>query len=361
MQQWYQFSENDWTKIQKNWLDWWNHDLDRSLLVIEAAQPAGRAAPPLTDPHLTQFDSDFSPDHIIFQIEQELDKIHYFGDAFPKWFPNFGAGFLAALLGSTPEYNNKTTWFHPPPIFRLASLEKPIDQNQLWYKRFNAIYTTAAQRWGGEILIAYTDIGGNLDILASLMGSQQLLTAIMDKPDEIKVYCKHITRRWLELYQLLNENLPKQQKGQTCWAPIWAPGTTYMLQSDLSIMISPRMFNQFVLPDIEACCDVIEYPFYHLDGPGAVRHIDALLSIKKLRGIQWIPGAGAPPPEEWLPLLEKIRNAGKLCQVYVSVEGALAIAKSLGQKGFLFSIGDGRNLTLPEAERCLEAFNRLTS
>jgi hypothetical protein len=113
------------------------------------------------------------------------------------------------------------------------------------------------------------------------------------------------------------------------------------------------------MPDLETCCEFIAYPFYHLDGPGAARHLDALLSIEKLRGIQWVPGTGAPSPEEWLPLLEKIRHAGKLCQVYVSVEGALKIARALGQQGFLFCIGEGRLPTPQEAQYCLEEFDRL--
>ena len=63
-----------------------------------------------------------------------------------------------------------------------------------------------------------------------------------------------------------------------------------------------------------------------------------LLSLERLRGIQWIPGAGQPPPEAWLPLLKRIRDGGKLCQLYVSPEGARTIARELGGQGFAFYI-----------------------
>jgi len=85
---------------------------------------------------------------------------------------------------------------------------------------------------------------------------------------------------------------------------------------------------------LEACCMALDHNFYHLDGKGAIRHLDMLLSIKRLNGIQWIPGDGAPPPEEWLPLLKRIRDGGKLCQLYVSPQGALRIIRELGGKGF---------------------------
>jgi hypothetical protein len=113
-----------------------------------------------------------------------------------------------------------------------------------------------------------------------------------------------------------------------------------MLQSDFSYMISPKMFRRFVLPDLEACCAAMDYAFYHMDGKGQIPHLDMLLSISRLRGIQWVPGDGNPTPEHWLPLLKRIRDAGKLCQVTVPPEGALTIIRALGGKGFCFVIGE---------------------
>ncbi len=63
-----------------------------------------------------------------------------------------------------------------------------------------------------------------------------------------------------------------------------------------------------------------------------------LLSLERLHGVQWVPGGGQPPPEEWLPLLKRIRDAGKLVQLYVSPEGAQTIVRELGGRGFAFYI-----------------------
>ena len=62
------------------------------------------------------------------------------------------------------------------------------------------------------------------------------------------------------------------------------------------MITGPEMFERFVLPDLAACCDRLDHAFYHLDGKGELPHLDLLLSIDGLRGIQWIPGAGQPPP-----------------------------------------------------------------
>lgn len=122
-----------------------------------------------------------------------------------------------------------------------------------------------------------------------------------------------------------------------------------MLQSDFSYMLSPAMFERFALPDLERCCAALDYSFYHLDGKGQLPHVPYLLGIERLRGIQWQPGAGQPLGHHWLPLLKQIRDAGKLCQVYVPPEGALSIVRELGGKGFIFAI-DSPNLTETDAE-----------
>ena len=132
-----------------------------------------------------------------------------------------------------------------------------------------------------------------------------------------------------------------------------------MLQCDFSYMISPRMFERFVVPDLSACCETLDHGFYHLDGIGEVPHLNHLLNIARLRGIQWIPGAGQPAPEEWLPLLKRIRDGGKLCQVFISPLGARRIVQNLGGKGFLFVIYDDvHEFVQPErAEAFLKVLN----
>jgi 5-methyltetrahydrofolate--homocysteine methyltransferase len=118
-----------------------------------------------------------------------------------------------------------------------------------------------------------------------------------------------------------------------------------MLQCDFSYMISPGMFERFVMPDLETCCAELDFAFYHLDGKGEIPHLDQLLSIDRLRGIQWIPGDGQPPPEEWLELLSRIRQGGKLVQLYVSAKGALKIIREFGGKGFAMYIMDRMSAT----------------
>ena len=236
----------------------------------------------------------------------------------------------------------------------IEDLQLEYDPQNMWWKRVKDITAAITERWQGQLAASVTDLGGNLDILASFRDTQRLLVEVVDQPEEVDRLVAQITRLWIRYYNELDAIIRPTCRGTSCWTPIWSTGKTYMLQCDFSYMISPRMFERFVVPDLTACCDTLDHGFYHLDGKGEIPHLKHLLGIERLRGIQWIPGDGQPAPDEWLPLLKRIRDGGKLCQVFVSPAGARRIVQNLGGKGFLFVIYDDKH-EFVQAERA-EAF-----
>jgi 5-methyltetrahydrofolate--homocysteine methyltransferase len=330
-----EYSEEDWETLARNWGAWWAGEHDRPLVMI-ASPLQKRVREELT----IEFLLHKPVDQVLDFYQSRFANTRLSGDAGPKWFPFFGAGVAAAFLGAellcAPDEG--TIWFEPARPLESFDLAGLFDGDNLWWQRVQQLTQAAIERWGDRVCVGITDLGGNLDILASLRGSQQLLMDLLDCPDEIEAATRQITRLWLRYYRELHAITQQNGRGTTPWAPIWAPGRCYMLQSDFSAMVSPKMFERFVLPDLIACCNALDYAFYHMDGKGQIPHLDLILSIDGLHGIQWIPGDGQPPPEAWLPLLERIRRAGKLCQLFVSAAGALEIVRELGGKGFAFGI-----------------------
>jgi len=92
---------------------------------------------------------------------------------------------------------------------------------------------------------------------------------------------------------------------------LWADGKLQQLQADLSVMISPELFEAFVLPDLDEACNWLDYSIYHLDGQEQIRHLDMLLSIRKLNAIQWTHVAGQPEITRFIPVFQRIQSAGK--------------------------------------------------
>ena len=65
---------------------------------------------------------------------------------------------------------------------------------------------------------------------------------------------------------------------------------------DFNFLIGPREFERLFLPDIARQAATAGRAIFHLDGPGAARHIDALLDLPELQAIQFVPGAGTGGP-----------------------------------------------------------------
>ncbi len=335
------FTEQDWQRIARDWSAWWAGELNRPLVMIEGFDAPWNDG--LTDIHnlgglVINLPFDMSADQVLDYYQPRLEAKHFYGDAFPRWKLTFGPGIIAGFLGARVHPKPETVWFEPSAPVAIQDLQLQCSAENVWWQRIRDLTQRAVERWGDQVCIAHTDLGGNCDILASFVTTQQLLFELHDHPEHVARLVNQITQVWLHYYQALYNIIRASPCGTTPWAPIWSPGRCYMLQSDFAYMISPAMFERFILPDLQACCDTLNHAFYHLDGKGQIRHLDQLLAIKNLHGIQWIPGDGAPPPHEWLPLLKRIRDAGKLCQLFVSPQGAQTIVRELGGRGFAFYI-----------------------
>jgi 5-methyltetrahydrofolate--homocysteine methyltransferase len=260
-------------------------------------------------------DFSISPDAIIDRIDWELSTYEFYGDSFP-WvnMHHFGPGVAAAFLGAAVHPAENTVWFSPQKQIPIEELSFSYDSGNPWLNRIKDIYRAGMNKWGGNVCMAMTDLGGALDILASFAGTQNLLLECVEHPEEVSRLAREITGFWLQFYEELTEIV----RGQQCfsdWSSVFSEKPSYILQSDFSFMIGPGMFREFVYDELVRAAAVMEKPIFHLDGIGELKHLDSLLSIPEISGIQWIPGAGEPETRDYSELYAKISRAGKKIMV----------------------------------------------
>ena len=108
----------------------------------------------------------------------------------------------------------------------------------------------------------------------------------------------------------------------TCaWLPMYcSDGRYYIPSCDFSIMVSTEMFREFFLPELLAEIAWLDRTVYHLDGPGALRHLDTLLDIGQLDAIQFVYGDGAKPASRWMHVFKRIQAGGK--NLHITIETA---------------------------------------
>lgn len=363
------FSAHRWTRVKENARRWWDGTLGRPLirLTVDGRDP-GRDRPELPFRYFTaQYPITTPADAIVDAWDYELSRKNYLSDAFPSVWPNFGPGVLAAFLGATLHTAPDTVWFHPEQEKEIVDLSftEPVDPTERWLHFIQAICQSAMQRWSGLVQVGMADLGGTLDVLSTFRPGEKLLLDLYDEPGEVKRLVGELSHRWWESFDLINRSLQPQNPGYTAWATIFSEKPYYMFQCDFCYMIGPDMFREFVLPDLAACCKRIPHGFYHLDGPGELPHLDALLEIEELKGIQWIPGAGQPDIEHWPEVYRKIRSAGKLIQIYTGQSSTLGykvldvLAEQLGSADGILMIGEVPADEKDDALRFLERYGAL--
>jgi len=312
------FDQERWQIVRETYRRWWEGDLDRPIIPVElAGRDPGRDMP--SAPLLSQetcADLSVSPEDIVDRLDYELSTRVYLGDAFPYVnMDSFGPGVIAAFLGARLDNSSGRVWFFPQEHVPITEIHVEFDPDNAWFQRIRDICACAMERWQGQVLVGMTDLGGNLDILSAFRPSERLLLDLYDHPDEVKRLTWEAHEAWHRYFDEINQILQPINPGYSDWSGIYSDAPSYMLQCDFCYMISPKMFDEFVKPELQATCKRLSHSFYHLDGVGQLVHLDSLLTIEQLEGVQWVPGDGKPDCAHWPEVYQKIHAAGKKVQI----------------------------------------------
>jgi hypothetical protein len=332
----------DWQEAKQRLAAWWRCEvIDRFAFHVTAPRDKPLGDIPAPTPPESLFDRWLDPDYRIRSAERRFATTWYGGEAFPYFDPYLGPGSFALYLGSEPVFSEDTVWYQAC-LGDLSQAESVrLDDHNRWWQATKLLAQEGIRRGKGRYLTSLPDLIENLDTAASLLGIRKLLHELPDRPQLVH----RLQRRLLELYFRCFEQLyaiVADEGGGCCFSAfsVWAPGKMVKVQCDMSAMISPRMFEQFVVPYLSEQCERLDYSVYHLDGVDAIRHLDLLLSIPKLTALQWTPGANKPDPgsEEWFDIYRRARRAGKaLLLLGVDKKDVQRLVEELGPEGLLIS------------------------
>ncbi|HOG46503.1 MAG TPA: hypothetical protein PLB78_07645, partial [Anaerolineae bacterium] len=305
----------------------------RAVIQVTAPRPGERRLSPPADLCQRWLD----PDYAVAAAEEELRLTYFGGEALPIFWPNLGPDVFAAYLGCSLELGEATTWAQPclATWGDLARIQLRLAGP--WWQATVRLLEAAGERLAGACLIGLTDLHGGGDALAALRGPQAFAFDLVDDPAEVKAAMQMVAAAWFEVYERQFAITQRWSPGTTTWLGLWSPGRWYPVSCDFGCMVSGAMFAEFFLPELLGEIAYLDHALFHLDGPGALHHLDALLAIDKLAGIQWEPGPMPRAMLPWLPALRCIQAAGKRLHITVLPHDVEPLLRALEPEGLCLS------------------------
>ena len=339
-------------ETKKRYVNWWNHKgivLNMWEHFQEGVQPHADIPEPKPYKDLNQrwFDPEWRAEYLDWYVAHSS----LMADMLPVANTQLGPGSLAAILGGVFEGGEDTIWIHPNPNYTDDITFDPNHPNWLLHKDLLHACKKKAQ---GHYYVGMPDLMEGLDVLAAMKGTDKVLLDTVMQPEVLEQQMQQINDIYFRVFDELYDIIREGDEMAFCYFSSWAPGKMSKLQSDISTMISIDDYRRFVQPFIREQCQKIDYTLYHLDGVGAMHHLDALLEIKELNAIQWTPGVGEPQggSPKWYDLYKKILAGGKsIMACWVTLDELRPLLDHIG--------GDGVHLEMDfhnerEVEQALE-------
>ena len=329
----------DWEKKEKRYLEFWareNHD--RPLLCITA--PREGAQKPPAGVHASLRERWMDTEFVLKRANWEMQNTCYLGEAFPALNPDLGPDFFASCYGTELEFGENTSWARPWMSDEDVEAFDGFwfDENSVYCQKMLELTRAAVEDGKGKYFVGITDLHPGGDGLVSMRGPQNMCFDTLDYPEFIKKGVMALLPGFQKIYEELYRLTTKYQKGSTCWMGIWHPGRWYPTSCDFSCMISEDMFEELLIEEIEKEISYLDASIYHLDGPDALKHLDRLLRIPSLKGIQWVYGAGNPTASHWIPEIKRIQAAGKCVQIVVEPGELEVMLRELRPEGLMYMI-----------------------
>ena len=314
----------DWEIVRKRFEAFWAVGLhDRVLLSASAPRsPAPRAPfhPPASPVDLERQWTD--PDAIVASTLESIGSRFLAGEALPVLYHNWSAGH-ALPFGCVPHFAADTVWVDPAPLGPDGFPALGGWRESPWWEWMKASTERASRESRGRYFVM--PVWGNHagDTLGLVRGTERFMLDVAENREWVRRAVREMSGILVEAFEELWVRVSPALtglKGSINYVSLWSPGRTMGFDCDVSCMLSPRDFQEMFLPPLVETMRSVDHRIYHLDGPGALHHLETLLDIPEIHAIKWVPGDGQPGILHWVPLVRRIQEKGKGVVVYARPE-----------------------------------------
>ncbi|GHU35245.1 hypothetical protein FACS1894105_03550 [Clostridia bacterium] len=269
--------------------------------------------------------------------DYNISCTEYYSDAFPSMMPNLGPEIFSAMCGCPYEFGPDTTWSSACITDWDADADKGVfDRNSDAFRWVDEFTRELLKYSRGKFAVGFTDFHAGADHLAALRDPAELCLDLLENPEYVKAKLETSYREFFKLYDYFYNMITLEGEATSAWIPVISPGKYNVTQNDFSCMVSSEMFREFFYQGLIDEAGQLDATVYHLDGPGALKHLDDILDVKRINAVQWVPGAGNDGFDRWIDVYKRIQKAHKGIYLGVHVSELDSVFANLKPDGVWF-------------------------
>lgn len=297
-------------------------------------------------------------DLILRHALEDAENTFFGGDLIPAYYPSLGPDEVACYCGAKLEFQEDsmhTNWCVPFVEDWAETEPLHIHEDSPYWQRILQIYRRGAELLKGKMLMYHVDLHTNMDLLAAVRGTENLCMDLIDCPELVDEAMKQSRALFHKLWKDIAEAGQMDENGY--WFGAYGQKGMAILQCDFGAVISPEMFERWVMPALEEEADIVDRVIYHWDGPETLRHKKALLNSDKIHTLAYVPLPSEGGHINLLPMLRELQDCGKGVYVSGTPEELKMMHKVLDPTKTIYNTSAK---TQSEAEELLEWFEKNT-
>ncbi len=252
-------------------------------------------------------DSFLSDYERMFYLSEALDQ-----DAFWTAEPYTGIPWMEAILGCELRAGFESVTAEPW-LKSLDNLEAVrFDPTNPWFLKYLEFTEKLVALSAGRFPVGMPIMRGPSDLVGAIMGQTEMIFALADEEERMRELFRRVTDAFIAVLEAQNRLIPPFHGGSSLgFYHVYCPGKSIWHQDDLSAIMSPALFAEFVAPEERRIRAGHQFTAIHLH-PASFFILDGLLEEEGLGAIEVNKDVGGPSVEEMLGQLRRIQDRKSL-------------------------------------------------
>ncbi len=279
-----------------------------------------KAALPLLKPGLKIEPEMLKVDEFLEDYERLFQEIETIGqDGFWTAEPFTGIPWMEAIMGCAVFAGENSFITEPAEMLPGSDLIKKIEANP-WYVKYMEFVEKLVQLSDGRFPIGQPILRGISDVLGAIMGQTEMIYGMCDEPEPIEGLASLITKVFLKIIEEQQKLIPEFYGGYSMgFYHLWTPGQCIWFQEDLSAILSPELYRDFILEHNRDICSRYDYSAVHLHS-SSFHILDDILSIQDLKAVEINKDVGGPGIQELLSIFQKVLDHEKRLVIWGNLD-----------------------------------------